>query len=186
MSLTRKKLKALGLTDDVVDTIIEEHTEVVNGLKSDLDKYKTEAEKLPDVQKELDDLKAAGGDDYKKKYEDEHTAFEDYKKEQTKKEAKGAKERAYRDLLKAAGVDEKRIETIMKVTNVDGLDVDSDGKIKDADKVTQTVKTEWADFIVTRRDMGAPTPTPPRAGADTDLGELSMEEYIEKRKSMKG
>lgn len=186
MSLTRKKLKALGLADDVVDTIIEEHTEVVNGLKSDLDKYKTEAEKLPNVQKELDDLKAAGGDDYKKKYENEHTAFEAYKTEQSKKETKGAKERAYREILKSAGVDEKRIETIMKVTSVDDLDVDSDGKIKDAEKVAQTIKTEWADFIVTRRDTGAPTPTPPRRGADIDLGELSMAEYIEKRKSMKG
>lgn len=60
MSITRKFLKGMGLTEEQVDTIIEAHTETVDGLKSNVDKYKAEAEKLPDVQKELDELKAAG------------------------------------------------------------------------------------------------------------------------------
>ena len=162
MSLTRKKLKALGVSDDAIETIIEEHTEVVSGLKADVEKYKGDAEKLPGVQKELDDLKAKGDDGYKKKYEDEHTAFEAFKKQQTDKETRGAKERAYREILKAAGVDEKRIDTILKVTNLDEHEVGTDGKLKDSDKLTESVKTEWADFIVTETHRGAPTPKPPR------------------------
>ena len=186
MSLTRKKLKALGVSEDAIETIIEEHTEVVNGLKADVEKHKDNAEKLPGVQRELDELKAKGDDGYKKKYEDEHTAFENFKKQQTEKETRGAKERAYREILKAAGVDERRIDTILKVTNLDEMEVGTDGKIKDADKVTESVKTEWADFVVTKREKGAPTVTPPRRSGDVDLGDLPMEEYIEKRKSMKG
>lgn len=186
MSLTRKKLKALGLSDDVIDTVIEEHTEVVNGLKSDVEKYKADAEKLPGVQKELDDLKAKGDDGYKKKYEDEHAAFEKFKNEQTAKETRGTKERAYREILKEAGVDEKRMAAILKVTSLDDLEVGTDGKIKDADKLTETVKTEWADFIVTTSEKGAPIVKPPKPGSGVDLGELSMADYIEKRKSMKG
>ena len=80
MSITRKFLKGMGLTDEQVDTIIEAHTETVDGLKADVDKYREDAIKLPDVQKELNDLKAAGDgglqqklDDLQKKY-DEDTA----------------------------------------------------------------------------------------------------------------
>ena len=32
MSITRKLLKGMGLTDEQVDTIIEAHTETVDGL----------------------------------------------------------------------------------------------------------------------------------------------------------
>lgn len=78
MSITRKFLKGMGLTEEQVDTIIEAHTETVDGLKRDVDKYKKDAEKLADVQKELNDLKAAGDgglqqqlDDLQKKYNDD-------------------------------------------------------------------------------------------------------------------
>ena len=67
MALTRKLLKGMGLTDEQVDTIIEAHTDTVDGLKEQVKTYKADAEKLPNVQKELDDLKAAGDGGYKEK-----------------------------------------------------------------------------------------------------------------------
>ncbi len=96
MALTRKLLKGMGLTDEQVDTIIEAHTDTVDGLKGDITRYKADAEKLPGVQKELDELKAAGDDGYQEKYEREHKAFEDFKADVTAKESKAAKERAAR------------------------------------------------------------------------------------------
>lgn len=160
MALTRKLLKGMGLTDEQVDTIIEAHTETIDGLKKDIEKYKGDAEKLPTVQKELDDLKAAGDGGYKEKYEKEKKAFDDFKTAQTAKETRQAKENAYRELLKAAGVSEKRIPAILKVTDLDGIEMDGD-KIKDAEKHTQTVKTEWADFVENSNTTGANTNTPP-------------------------
>ena len=68
MALTRKGLKAMGLTDEQVDSVIELHTETIDGLTTQRDEYKVAADKLPGVQKELDELKAADGG-YKKKYE---------------------------------------------------------------------------------------------------------------------
>ena len=65
MALTRKLLKGMGLTDEQVDTIIEAHTDTVDGLKEQVKTYKADAEKLPNVQKELDDLKAAGDGGFK-------------------------------------------------------------------------------------------------------------------------
>ena len=164
MALTRKMLKAMGIEEEKIDQIIEAHAETVDGLKADVNKYKGDAEKLPGVQKELDDLKAAGDGGYKEKYEKEHEAFEDFKKTQKSKETKEAKEKAFRALLKEAGVSEKRIDSIIKVTDFDGFSLEEDGKIKDADKLTESVKTEWADFIVQTQTTGAKTATPPSNG----------------------
>lgn len=71
----------MGLNDEQVDTVIEAYVETVDGLKADVDKYREDALKLPDVQKELNDLKAAGDgglqkalDDLQKKYDDDAAA----------------------------------------------------------------------------------------------------------------
>jgi hypothetical protein len=57
MSLTRKMLRAMGIEDEKIDEIITAHTETVDALKEQRDQYKADAEKLPNVQKELQGLK---------------------------------------------------------------------------------------------------------------------------------
>lgn len=167
MSLTRKMLKAMGIEEEKIDQIIEAHTETVDGFKDKLNDYKDKAEKYDGVKKELDDLKD-GDNDWQKKYEKEHSDFEAYKTDITAKETKRTKEHAYRELLRGAGVSEKRLDAILKVTNLDSVELDKDGKIKDADKHTETVKTEWADFVETTSTQGANTATPPaNAGKGT-------------------
>lgn len=160
MSLTRKMLKAMNIEEEKIDQIIEAHTETVDGFKDKLNDYKDKAEKYDGVKKELDDLKD-GDNDWQKKYEKEHSDFEAYKTDITAKETKRTKEHAYRELLRGAGVSEKRLDAILKVTNLDSVELDKDGKIKDADKHTETVKTEWADFVETTSTQGADTATPP-------------------------
>lgn len=180
MALTRKLLKGMGLTEEQIDSIIDAHTDTVDGLKEDINKYKGDAEKLPNVQKELDELKSAGDGGYKQKYEDEHKAFEDFKKAQTEKETMKAKEIAYAAFLKENGVSEKRIPTILKVTDLNAVELEGD-KVKDADnKLAEAVKTEWADFIETSNTGGANTPTPPANNPTSgdDPSKMTMEEYI--------
>lgn len=190
MALTRKSLKAFGLTEEQVDSIIEMHTETVDGLKADISKYKADAEKLPGVQKELDDLKAAGDGGYKEKYEKEHKAFEDFKTEQTAKETRAAKEKAYRELLISAGVSEKRVDTVLKVSDLEKIELE-DGKIKGADELAKTIKTEWADFIVNTRTKGAEVHNPPANNNNTGKGDksradiLAIRDGVERRRLMK-
>lgn len=166
MALTRKMLKAMGIEDEKIDQIIDAHTETVDGLKADIEKYRTDAEKLPGVQKELEtaqaDLEAGKKDSWKVKYDAIKEEFEGYKSEQTKKETRAAKESAYRNLLKATGINEKRIESVLKVSDVDSLELDDKGAIKDAAKLTDSIKTEWADFISTTMTKGAESHTPPQ------------------------
>ena len=174
MSLTRKMLKAMNIEEEKIDQIIEAHTETVDGFKDKLNDYKDKAEKYDGVKKELDDLKD-GDNDWQKKYEKEHSDFEAYKTDITAKETKRTKEHAYRELLRGAGVSEKRLDAILKVTNLDSVELDKDGKIKDADKHTETVKTEWADFIETTSTQGANTANPP---ANTGKGTTKTKEEI--------
>ena len=165
MALTRRMLKAMGISDEQVDEIIAAHTETVDALKEQRDAYKADAEKLADVQKQLDkataDLEAAGKDAYKVKYEALKEEYEGYKTEQTKKESHAAKEKAYRALLQEAGVSEKRLESVLRVSDVDSVELDDKGAIKGADKLTESIKSEWADFITTTETRGASTSNPP-------------------------
>lgn len=165
MALTRKFLKALGLEDDKIEQIIEEHTTIADRMNAEIEKYKADAEVLPRVQRELEkaqaDLEAGKKDSWKVKYEAVKEEFEGYKSEQTKKEARSAKEKAYLELLKQAGVSEKRLDAVLRVSDVDSVELDEKGTIKDADKLTESIKSEWADFIGTTSIQGAQTATPP-------------------------
>ena len=193
MSLTRKMLKAMGIEDEKIDQIIDAHTETVDALKEQRDQYKADAEKLTEVQKKLDtaneQLESAGKDSWKVKYDALKENFESYKADQTAKETRSAKEKAYTGLLKAAGIPEKRIARIIKVSGdiIDSLELAKDEsgneKAKDADKLTESIKTEWADFIQTTTPTGPNTPNPPENNpSGKDPGEMSMEDYIKYRK----
>lgn len=177
MALTRKFLTALGIDAEKIDEIITAHTETVDGLKEQIATLKGDAEKLPTVQKELDEtktqLEASGKNAWKVKYDALKEDFEQYKAEQAAKESKASKEAAYKALLENAGVSPKRIAAVLKVTDLDSIELDDSGKIKDADKVTETIKEEWADFIQTTSTKGANTATPP---ATTGKAKMTKDE----------
>ena len=162
MALTRRFLKGMGLTEEQVDTIIEAHTEVTDGLKEQIKQYKADADKLGDVQKELDDLKSAGDDGYKSKYESEKAAHDELKASIAKEKAYASKESAYRDLLKAAGVKDKFIDTIVRAerSTIDGLKIE-DGKIEGSDTLTEAAKKNWGDFIGTQQVINTRIENPP-------------------------
>lgn len=169
MALTRKFLAALGIEAEKIDEIIDAHTETVNALKEERNTYKADAELLPSVQKELDELKDAAeknkDNPYKAQYDDLKKEYDEYKADVEAKETKAKKQTAYRKLLKDAGVNEKRLDAILKVSVLDNIELEEDGSIKDAGKVKDNIKTEWADFIVTEGAKGADVKTPPVEGA---------------------
>ena len=166
MAFTRKMLKAMGIEDEKIEQIIDAHSETVDALKADRDAYKEDAAKLAAVQKELDELKAKGDDGYKAKYEAEKAAHDALKADIAAKETKKAKTDAYRELLKGANIDEKRIATILRAEapTIDKIELDADGKIKNAEQYTESIKSDWADFVVTQSAKGTNTATPPANG----------------------
>ena len=171
MALTRKSLKAMGLTDEQVDSIVEMHTETVDGLKEKLKTAEEKATQLDGVQKELDTLKAKGGDDYKAKYEAEKKAFADYKADQTAKETKAAKEKAVRAYFEGKNITGGNLNIAMRGAKdeINGLELDADGKIKDTSALDALVGGEYAALVVTTQTRGANTATPPAGNGGSKL-----------------
>lgn len=183
MALTRKLLKGMGLTDEQVDTIIEAHTDTVDGLKADVSKYKTDAEKLSDVQKELDDLKAKGDDGWKEKHDKLKGEFDQYKTDVQAKETHSKKVEAYKAILKDANLSDKGIEKAIKYAEWDKIELEADGKLKGASDHIKAAKEEWAEYVTTTTTTGAKTSTPPAnsgGSAMTKKDIMAIKDYDER------
>ena len=171
MALTRGMLKGMGLTEEQVSAIIEEHTNVTSALKDQIKEYKADAEKLPGVQKELDDLKKdTSASDWEKKYNDEHSAFETYKKDIADKETAAKVKSAYRKLLTECKVGEKHIDSILRVTDFSNMKLSEDGSLEGADKLKETIGSDWSGFISTKETKGSDVDTPPAGNNNPDSG----------------
>jgi len=176
MAMTRKSLKAMGLTDEQIDSIIEMHTETVDGLKDKLKTAEEKASKLDDVQKDLDDLKANTGDDWKSKYEKEHDDFETYKKNVTEKETKAAKENAVKAYFEGKNITGTNLEIAMRGCTAEIAAVELDGdKIKDTTALDDLVGGTFSGLVVKKTVRGTDTATPP---ANNGGGKLTKEDIM--------
>ena len=191
MSLTRKLLKGMGLTDEQVDTIIEAHTDTVDGLKEQVNTYKADAEKLPNVQKELDDLKAAGDGGFKEKFEKEHSDFENFKKTIQEKETKAAKESAAKAFFESKGITGNSLEIAMRGSSAEIAALDLDGeKIKDSSALDALVNGTFKALVSTTTTKGANIPNPPvttpnKAYSADDIRKMSPAEINKNWDSIK-
>ena len=171
---TRSDIRAIvgeACNDEIENKLIALHLGVVDPLTDDVARYKADADKLLDVQRELDDLKAAGNDDYKQKYEDEHTALENLKQSIADEKALAEKSSLYRLLLQESGIDPKRIDAVLRVSDLTKVEV-KDGSIVDSKALAESIKTEWADFVVKPGAKGDKPDTPPADG-----GEITKEAF---------
>lgn len=161
MALTRKMLKAMGIEDEKIDQIIEEHTESTDALKQQRDEYKAKAEAKATASTEPKPKDPEPGDGYKAKYDAEKKAFEDYKANIAAEKAEADKRAKYRELIVKAGVDSKRVDSVLKVSDLSEIKV-KDGAIEGADDLVKSIKEDWADFIPTTQEVGANAPNPPK------------------------
>lgn len=163
MSLTRKMLKGMGLTEEQADTIIEAHTEVTDNLK---DKLKVAEEKVSDydaIQKKLEAFEAKGSDGYEEKFKKLQKDFDDYKADVTAKETKAAREKAAKDYFEEKNITGANLHIAMRGAKdeIGEIEFDADGKIKDTSKLDALIKGEFASLVVTSSTRGASTTTPP-------------------------
>lgn len=189
MALTRKLLKGMGLTDEQVDTIIEAHTDTVDGLKSDISKYRADAEKLPTVQKELDTLKAKGDDGWKDKYETVKKDFDDYKIGVESEKSKAAKVKAARAYFEGKNIIGKSLEIAMRASEkeIDGLELDGE-KIKDTAVLDGLVAGDLAALVGSTGVRGSATANPPAnngsGSAKTKEDIMAIRDGAARRKAM--
>ena len=160
MALTRKALKAMGLSDEQVDSIVEMHSETVDGLKAEVSKYREDANKLPDVQKKLDDLMAKGDDGWKEKHDTVKKEFDEYKQAQTQKEAREAKVKAAKAYFEGKNIEGANLNIALRScgAEIDALELDGE-KIKDTTALDSLVSGDLSGLVSkantsVRIDMG--------------------------------
>ena len=174
MSLSRSFLKTLGLNDDQITAVVEAHGETVTALNqkyAELENLyssaKESADRLPDVQKELDDLKK---DDFKSKFEAEKSAHDALKDSVSRKEARAAREKAARAYYETKNIRGANLTIAMRGTDLDKLELDDQGRLADPAPLEDLVNGDFKSLVsVPRRTVtsGAtltgkndPTPTP--------------------------
>lgn len=173
MALTNAKVKeilsAAGILaeniDEAVKKIMDGHITSINALREERDGFKADAEKLPGIQKELEELKAKGDQDWQQKYEKEHSDFESFKLQIESDKERTKKAELYRALLKECNVGERQIANILKVSGetIDKLVV-TDGKLDNVDSLKESIKNDWSGFIMTEQKKGAEVENPPENG----------------------
>ena len=179
MALTREFIRKLAKESDVelpkefIDGIVTEHLNARDAYADE--QVKTELAKQPSA----DNVNVKETEEYKALKK----SFEDYKAGIDAEKTHSAKETAYRELAKAAELTDRGIEKAVKYAKWDEIELDKDGKIKEAEKHTEFLKSEWSEHHETTTTKGANTANPPagNGGGDVDLGTLSMEDYIAAR-----
>lgn len=157
MALERKTLRAI-LEDETTDTsgklkkildVLHEETDTLQNQLEEKDAAIAKAEKERDT---ANSGKQAA-----------EQALTDYKAQQTKKDVHAAKEAKFREQLKAAGVLEKYFDRIVRLSgeDIDKMELDGKGNVKDADKLAESLKTDWSDYVGSTSTKGAKVDTPP-------------------------
>lgn len=184
MALTRKFLKGMNLTEEQIDSVIDAHTETVDALKDRITALQADADKLKDVQRELDDLKA--GTDWKAEHDKVKKELDDYRSEIAGKEQAAKVKAAYKQLLTDEKIDPRRHDAIIRATDLAGAKLNKDGKLEGEDKLREGIRESWSDFVVTTGARGAHVATPPMGGKTTRTKEeiMAIKDTAERQQAM--
>lgn len=164
MALTNALLKSMGIEGDQRDQIMAAHQETLQSIKDERDELRDTAARVPALEKEVEDLKAAQPtEDWEKKYDSLKDEFDSYKAKVAADEADKEKSDLYRKLLVEQGVDPKRVDAIMRVTDLGEVSV-KDGQLEGSEALAESIKSEWADFVVKEITKGASVDDPPGGG----------------------
>lgn len=196
MALPREELKAKGLTDEQIESVIKMHSDTVNALKAqitaatvtkeDFDKLKAENANL---KQQLSESKQAAETNakYKADYEALKGEYDGYKADIETKAAKAETEEVFTKWLINDGYTEKGANKIVKYGGYT-VELNKDRTIKNADKLRESISAEWPEFKTVKKVEGANTETPPNntGGAKKTKAEiLSIKDAVERQQAIK-
>lgn len=174
MALTRNYLKSMGLTDEQVNAIIENHTETVEALKKERDGYKATAETVGSVTKERDRLQA----DLEKARKDGSDAakvqadFDAYRQQVETGKVNEAKRALIKSALEKAGANPAAIDLMLGTVKLDEVELDGEA-LKDAEAVLKPIREAHGGLFGTVQNHGTPPLNPP--GGDGKMTRESFE-----------
>ena len=180
MAFKRSEIREIlgeAYTDEIATKLVELHRGVVDPLKDDLDsakrdatKWKADADKLPGMQKELDELKK--GEDWKGKYEKEKSDFDAYKTKIAQDAEAARVKAAYKKLLTEEKISEKTLESVLNATDYSGMKLKEDGTLDKIEDLKKDIDAKWGGFKVQQRQRGEKVDNPPagnNGGTDNSI-----------------
>lgn len=185
MALTRNYLKSMGLTDEQVNAIIENHTDTVEALKKERDGYKATAETASSITKERDRLQA----DLDKAKKDESDAaklkadFDAFKQQVEVEKANAEKKALIKKALETANANPAAIDLMLNTVDLSKVETDGD-KLKDSEAVLAPIKVAYAGLFGTVKQEGTGKVDPPagdgKPAAPATLAEALHQKYDKK------
>ncbi len=169
MAIKTKDIRAIMENEEF--DVSQKTSKILDLLHSETD---TLRDSMDEIQRKLDEAEKnlSTANTAKEAVEKE---FSEFKASQDAKQTRAEKETAYTALLKEAGVSDKRIASVLKVTDFDSIEINKDGTVKDADKLSEAIKSDWADFIVQTDVKGAKTQNEPNG--TTSTGGVTKEQF---------
>ena len=175
-------------TDDVGKKLVTLHRSVVDPLLDDLEsakrdatKYKAEADKVPGLQKDLDEAKK--GEDWKTKFEKAEKDLKDYK-DQIARDAETAKVKAaYKKLLTEEKISEKALESVLNATDYSKMKLKEDGTLDNLEGLKKDIGDKWGGFKAQTRQRGEKVDTPPagnKAGGDSSIRDMTAQWHAQR------
>lgn len=191
MAFKRAEIREIlgeAYTDEIATKLVELHRGVVDPLKDDLDaakrdatKYKAEADKVPGLQKDLDEAKK--GEDWKAKYEKADQDLKDYKAKVAQDAEAARVKAAYKKLLTEEKISEKTLESVLAATDYSGMKLKEDGTLDRIEDLKKDIDTKWGGFKVQTRQRGEKVETPPagnNGGEDNGIREMTAKWHAER------
>lgn len=150
----RQALEDLGVTDkETIDKIMDLYHEIVDPIKDERDKYKAEAETVPELEKVKADLESrlktaeTERDDFKSKHETEKSEHDKLKADVAGKEAHTKKESLLQNELKSRKFSDEAARLILsKGGYTDKIELDKNGKATNIDSIFESINTDFSMF----------------------------------------
>lgn len=171
MSITRKMLKGMGLSEEQQDTILEAHGEQVEGLQAQVQQARQAAERAEQLEQQLQaaqaELEAAKQDGWKDRHDALQRQFDQYKAEVAAKESQAQKLEAARRYYQGKHITGKALEIAIRGSGAEigALELE-DGKIKDASALDALVQGDFAGLVSQTQVRGAEVENPPPAPSE--------------------
>ena len=185
----------MGIEDEKIEQIIEEHAETVDALKKQRDEAKGQAGEADELRKQLEgaqkqlegaqkQLEGMQDDGYKAKYEELKGEFDGYKADVEAEKAQATARSLFKAQVEKLGITGSRADSIVRATDLGAFEVE-DGAYKDPKAVEEAIKNDWGDFIPKVTTEGAHVAHPPAQGGG-DAEPKSLADALRQRYSEKG
>ena len=160
---TRSEIRRIvgdACTDEIENELVALHLGVVDPMKDDLDRYKTEADKVEGLEQKIKDLES--GEDYKTKYEKERDDFAAYKQSVQSEKDREAKQSAIRDYFSSKGIKGDNLDIALRgaQSEINAAELDGE-KIKDTKPFDDLIAGTFKGLVSTSGSKGADVPNPP-------------------------